>query len=179
MENIQSFILNIVKTYGVDIIWIAVIFFLGRIVLKKIVKRMIKLAAERDKENKARLEQRAKTLGSIIITTGNIVIYVIVLLMVLSLFGVNMAPILAGVGIIGLAIGFGTKSLVKDFVSGLFILIENQYSIGDKVKIGNFEGRVVKITMRSTVLRDDEGQTFYLSNGLINNVINLSQSTAK
>lgn len=176
MENILSFILNIVETYGVDIIRIAAIFFLGRIILKRVVKRVIKLAADRDKESKAKLEKRAKTLGGIIITTGNIVIYVIVFLMVLDLFGVNIAPILAGFGIMGLAIGFGAQSLVKDFVSGLFILIENQYSIGDKVKIGSAEGRVVKITMRSTVLQDDEGKTFYLSNGSINNVVNFSQS---
>ncbi|MCG2809802.1 MAG: mechanosensitive ion channel family protein, partial [Candidatus Portnoybacteria bacterium] len=107
--------------------------------------------------------------------TGNVAIYVIILLMVLSLFGLDITPILAGAGVIGLAIGFGAQSLVKDFVSGLFILIENQYDMGDRVKIGTFEGRVVKITMRSTVLRDDEGKTFYISNGLINNVINLSQ----
>ncbi|MBU4031044.1 mechanosensitive ion channel family protein, partial [Patescibacteria group bacterium] len=111
----------------------------------------------------------------IIVATGNVVIYVIILLMVLSLFGLDITPILAGAGVIGLAIGFGAQSLVKDFVSGLFILIENQYDMGDRVKIGTFEGRVVKITMRSTVLRDDEGKTFYISNGLINNVINLSQ----
>jgi len=95
--------------------------------------------------------------------------------MTLSLFGVDTTPILAGAGVIGLAIGFGAQSLVKDFVSGLFILVENQYSVGDRVKIGNFEGRVIRITMRSTVLHDDEGKTFYISNGLIKDVTNLSQ----
>jgi small conductance mechanosensitive channel len=95
--------------------------------------------------------------------------------MVLNLSGVDIRPILASAGIIGLAIGFGAQSLVKDFVSGLFILIENQYSIGDRVKIGNFEGVVIKITMRSTVLQNDEKKVYYISNGLIKDVTNMSQ----
>ena len=98
-------------------------------------------------------------------------IYVVLLLMVLSLFGVDIRPILAGAGVVGLAIGFGAQSLVKDFVSGLFILVEDQYGIGDKVKIGSNEGKVIRITMRSTVLKDDEGKNYYISNGTINNVI--------
>jgi small conductance mechanosensitive channel len=74
-----------------------------------------------------------------------------------------------------LAIGFGAQSLVKDFVSGLFILVENQYGIGDKIKIGSFEGNVIKITMRSTVLKNKEGMIYYISNGLIKDVLNMSQ----
>ncbi len=175
MEQIQLFIINIIKTYGISVIWILVLFFGARIVLKRIVKRMIGLVKDEDKEKKSDLEKRAQTLGGIIVTTGNIIIYIVVLLMVLRLFGVDITPILAGVGIIGLAVGFGAQSLVKDFVSGLFILIENQYSIGDKVKIGSFEGRVKKITMRSTILQDDEGKTFHISNGLIKDVVNFSQ----
>lgn len=93
----------------------------------------------------------------------------------LNLSGVDIRPILASAGIIGLAVGFGAQSLVKDFVSGLFILIENQYGVGDRVKIGSFEGNVVKITMRSTVLMDDEKNKHYISNGLVKNVTNMSQ----
>jgi small conductance mechanosensitive channel len=176
MENIQSFVFNLIKTYGADIVWIFVLFFLGRIILKKIVKRAIKITAEKDEEGQIKLEKRTKTLGSVLITTGNIIIYIIILLMTLNLFGINIGPILAGAGIVGLAVGFGAQSLVKDFVSGLFILIENQYSVGDEVKIGSFEGKVLKITMRSTILRDDEGKTFYISNGLIKDITNFSQS---
>ena len=176
MEGVQLFIIDIVKNYAVDALWILVLFFGARIILKKIVGRMIKLVEDEDKENESGAEKRAQTLGSIIITTGNVVIYVVVLLMILMLFGVDITPILAGVGILGLAIGFGAQSLVKDFVSGLFILIENQYGLGDKVKIGSFEGRVKRITIRSTALEDDEGKTFYISNGLIKDVINFSQN---
>lgn len=175
MDIIQQFIINFVKQNAIDIFWIIALFFLGRMALKLVVKRLIHMVDDGDDKHTSQKEKRAETLGRIIITTGNIVIYVVIMLMVLSLFGIDITPILAGAGVIGLAIGFGAQSLVKDFVSGLFILVENQYGIGDRVKIGSFEGRVVRITMRSTVIRDDDGKNFYISNGLIKDVTNLSQ----
>jgi len=175
MNTIQEFIINIIKQNGVDIVWIIILFFFGKIILKLIVKRLIRIVDDGNDAHTSQKEKRAETLGHIIITTGNIVIYIVILLMVLGLFGVDITPILAGAGVIGLAIGFGAQSLVKDFVSGLFILVENQYGIGDRVKIGSFEGQVIRITMRSTALRDNEGKTFHISNGLIKDVVNLSQ----
>ncbi len=171
--------INAIRQNATEIIWIFILFFLGRIILKLIVKRLVKLVDDRDDEHVSRREKRAETLGHIIVATGNIVIYVVITVMVLSLFGVDIRPILAGAGVIGLAIGFGAQSLVKDFVSGLFILVENQYAIGDNVKIGSFEGQVVRITMRSTVLRNAEGKVYYISNGSIKDVINMSQEPQK
>lgn len=170
-----EFLFNHIKQNSVDIIWIIILFFLGKVILKLTVKRLVRVVDDGDEAHVSQKEKRAKTLGHIIVSVGNIFIYAVILFMVLGLFGIDIRPILAGAGIIGLAIGFGAQSLVKDFVSGLFILIENQYGVGDKVKIGNFEGKVVRITMRSTVLRDDESKTYYISNGSINNVINISQ----
>lgn len=172
----EEFILNLIKQNAVDVIGILVLFFLGRILLKVGIKRLSKIVDDGDDSHISQKEQRAKTLGNIIVTTGNIVIYAVVLLMTLSLFGIDIRPVLAGAGVVGLAIGFGAQALVKDFVSGLFILVENQYGIGDNVKIGSFEGRVLRITMRSTVLKNDEGKTFYISNGLIKDVTNMSQN---
>lgn len=172
----QEFILTIVKENAVDVVGILALFFLGRFLLRVAVNRLVHIVDDGDDDHVSQKEKRTETLGKIIITTGNVVIYVVILLMTLSLLGIDIRPVLAGAGVIGLAIGFGAQSLVKDFVSGLFILIENQYGIGDKVKIGSFEGRVVRITMRSTVLKDDEGKTFHISNGLIKDVINLSQN---
>ncbi|MCK5059665.1 MAG: mechanosensitive ion channel [Candidatus Pacebacteria bacterium] len=172
----QEFIINIVKQNAVDIVGILTLFFLGRKLLKVMVKRLVSVVDDGDDAHLSQKEKRAETLGHIIITTGNIAIYVVILLMALSLFGINITPVLAGAGVIGLAIGFGAQSLVKDFVSGFFILVENQYGIGDKVKIGSFEGRVVRITMRSTVLKNDKEETYYTSNGLIKDVINMSQN---
>ena len=172
----QEFIINIIKQNSVDVIGILALFFLGRMLLKAVVRRLARIVDDGDDTHVSQKEKRAETLGHIIVTTGNIVIYVVMLLMILSLFGIDIRPILAGAGVIGLAIGFGAQSLVKDFVSGLFILVENQYGIGDKIKIGSFEGRVVRITMRSTVLKNDEGKTYYISNGLIKDVTNMSQN---
>ncbi len=171
----QEFIINIIKQNAVDIIWIIILFFFSKLILKLIVKRLARIVDDGDDAHVSQKEKRAETLGHIIASIGNIAIYVIILSMIINLFGVDIGPILAGAGVIGLAIGFGAQSLVKDFVSGLFILIENQYDIGDKVKIGNSEGNVIRITMRSTVLRDEEGKTYYISNGSIKNVINMSQ----
>ena len=171
----EEFIINIIKQNAVDIIWIVILFFLGRLVLKLIVKRMALIVDDGDDTHISQKEKRAETLGNIIVSIGNIVVYAIILFMILNLFGVDIRPILAGAGVIGLAIGFGAQSLVKDFVSGLFILVENQYGIGDKVKIGSSEGNVIRITMRSTVLKDEEGKIYYISNGSIKDVINMSQ----
>ena len=172
----QEFIINIVRENAVNIVGIFVLFFLGRMLLKAVVKHLVQIVDDGDDSHVSQKEKRAETLGHIIVTTGNIIIYVVILLMILSLFGIDIRPVLAGAGVIGLAIGFGAQSLVKDFVSGLFILVENQYGIGDKVKVGSFEGEVIRITMRSTVLKNDEGKIYYISNGLIKDVTNMSQS---
>lgn len=175
----QEFILTIVKQNAVDVIGIFALFFFGKGILKIIVNRLIRIVDDGDDTQYSQKEKRAETLGHIIVTTGNVVIYLVILLMALSLLGIDITPILAGAGVVGLAIGFGAQSLVKDFVSGLFILIENQYGIGDTVKIGSFEGDVVLITMRSTVLRNKKGETYYISNGLIKDVTNISKDKKK
>ena len=169
--------MTFVRENATDIIWIVILFLFARIILRLIVKRLVKMVDDEDDQHVSQKEKRAATLGHIVVATGNVVIYVVITLMILSSFGVDIRPILAGAGVIGLAIGFGAQSLVKDFVSGLFILVENQYRIGDTVKIGSFEGRVVRITMRSTVLRNTEGKTYFISNGLIKDVINLSHGS--
>ena len=171
----QEFIINIIKQNAADIVWIIALFFFGKLILKLIVKRLAQIVDDGDDAHISQKEKRAETLGHIIISIGDIVIYAIILFTILSLFNIDIRPILAGAGIIGLAIGFGAQSLVKDFVSGLFILIENQYGIGDKVKIGSSEGKVIRITMRSTVLKDEEGKIYYISNGSIKDVIKMPQ----
>jgi len=171
----QEIIFNFIKQHAVEIIWIVLLFFFGKIILNSIVKRFVNFADDGDDSHESQKEKRAETLGHIVRSIGNICIYSIILFMVLDLFGVDIRPVLASAGVIGLAVGFGAQSLVKDFVSGIFILIENQYGVGDKVKIGNFEGVVVRITMRSTVLKNDKKNICYISNGLIKDVINMSQ----
>lgn len=174
MEDVSQFFVSSARTYGADIAFILGLFLIGKFALKKVVDKVVVLTRSGDGRRKA-AEKRVETLGHVVVRTGSIVIYAVVLLMALRLFGIDVTPILAGAGIIGLAVGFGSQTLVKDFMSSLFILIENQYGVGDKVRISGLEGTVIKITMRSTVLRDEEGGKYYLPNGSITNVINFSQ----
>jgi moderate conductance mechanosensitive channel len=88
-------------------------------------------------------------------------------LMILSTVGVNTAPLIASAGIFGIALGFGAQSLVKDFMTGLFIIAENQYRVGDYVEIQNIKGTVKAVTMRTTIVTDDDGSIFHIPNGSI------------
>lgn len=155
---------------------ILILFFLGQVLLRFLVHKAIKFADDGDDSIDTAREKQAKTLGDLILRSGNLVIYLIIIMMVLQLFGVNVTPILAGAGVIGVAIGLGAQSVAKDLISGLLIIMEHRYALGDIIKVGDFQGTVVKITMRSTVLRNDEGQTFYIANGSVAKVINYSQS---
>lgn len=119
--------------------------------------------------------ERARTLGDVITTTGNIIVCAIAFFMLLEVLNIDTTPLLAGAGIIGLGIGFGSQALVKDFVSGLFILIEDQYRLGEKVKIAGFEGTVKRLTMRLTVVEGEQGDLNFIPNGSVGNVSNLSR----
>jgi len=154
---------------------IIVLVLFGRASLRLFARRLVRIADDDDDSRQSLEEKRVETLGQVFVSIGSVLLYSVAVFLLLGQLGVDMTPVLAGAGIIGLAIGFGTQSLVKDLVSGLLILIENQYSIGDQVKIGSFEGEVIRITMRSTVLRDAEGAVYYISNGSVSNVINRSQ----
>ncbi len=175
MSNFLELTTIFFEKNSIKIILIVVLFIIAKFLLKAIIAKIVGIFEDDDKTTKSRMEKRADTLGSVVLAIGNTVIYTIILLMVLGLFELNIAPILAGAGILGLAIGFGAQAIVKDFVSGLFILIEDQYNVGDEIKIGVFSGRVEDLTLRSTVLRDGEGKVCYIQNGSINNVINLSK----
>ena len=122
-----------------------------------------------------RAEQRARTLGSLLRYAITIIIATIALLMVLSELGIDIAPLIAGAGVVGVALGFGAQSLVKDFLSGMFMLMEDQYGVGDIIDVGEASGTVEQVTLRVTTLRDVEGTVWYVPNGEIRRVGNLSQ----
>ena len=126
-----------------------------------------------------RRKQRAETMGSLLksITTG--VILAIVTVMVLSQLSVDIAPIIASAGILGLAFGFGAQNLVKDFLSGIFMILEDQYGVGDAVDLGEATGTVEAVGLRVTRLRDVNGTVWYVRNGEILRVGNQSQNWAR
>lgn len=125
-------------------------------------------------------EQRAKTLLSLVRSIGIVVIVVLMIFMVLGALGINLGPLLAGAGVIGLAVSFGAQSLVKDVISGLFILFENQYGVGDVIRLDPaVSGTVERMTLRVVVLRDVHGVVHIVPNGEIKRVSNLTRTWAR
>lgn len=134
----------------------------------------------RDAGLAGRRNQRLEALGALLNSIVSVVIWAAAILVVLgTTFGINIAPFLAGAGIVGIAIGFGAQDLVKDFVSGTFMLIEDQFAVGDVIDVGDATGVVEKITLRSTRLRDVNGTVWHFPNGEIRRVGNLSQEWSR
>jgi len=123
--------------------------------------------------------QRAKTMGDLLksIVTGLLI--AVFGTMILSELGLNIAPIIASAGIVGLALGFGAQSLVKDFLSGIFMIVEDQYGVGDVVDVGGASGTVESVSLRVTRLRDLNGTVWYVPNGEIMRVGNMSQNWSR
>ena len=122
-----------------------------------------------------RQAERAQTTGSVLTSILNAVIWIIAIAMVLGEFGFNLGPVIASAGVIGVAIGLGAQTLVRDILSGIFMLIEDQYGVGDEVSVLDIEGRVEKVGLRITTVRDKDGALWYVRNGEILVVGNKSQ----
>jgi small-conductance mechanosensitive channel len=125
-----------------------------------------------------RRRQRAEAIGSVLRSTITAVIFVIALLMILDLFEINLAPLLAGAGVVGVALGFGAQTLVRDLLAGLFMLLEDQYGVGDVIDVGEASGVVEAVGLRITTLRDLQGVFWYVPNGEIRRVGNRTQGAA-
>jgi small-conductance mechanosensitive channel len=124
----------------------------------------------------ARQKERARTTGTVLTSTLNAVIWMITLGMVLGEFGLNLGPLIASAGVIGVALGLGAQTIVRDVLSGLFMLVEDQYGVGDHVVVLEVSGVVEKVGLRITTIRDSAGTLWYLRNGEILKVGNQSQS---
>ena len=119
--------------------------------------------------------QQVRTLASVITSIGVFIILFVAALEVLPLLGLNLGPLLASAGVAGLAIGFGAQTLVHDFINGFFILLENQYDIGDNIRIAGVKGTVEEMTLRRTVLRDDDGTLHTVPNSQVTIVSNATR----
>jgi len=126
-----------------------------------------------------RRAQRAHTIGAVLRSVASILIWSIAVLTMLEELGVNLAPLLAGAGIAGIALGFGAQSLVRDFVSGLFMLLEDQFGVGDVIDTGVAVGTVEGVALRTTRLRDADGVVWHVPNGVITRVGNKSQQWSR
>ncbi len=122
-----------------------------------------------------RRRQRAEAIGSVLGSFATVTVYSIAVLLILGQLGVNLGPLLASAGIVGVALGFGAQTLVKDLIAGLFMLLEDQYGVGDVVEVGETGGTVEAVGLRVTTIRDNHGVLWYIRNGEITNVGNKSQ----
>tara|TARA_B100000686_G_scaffold320378_1_gene371962 strand:- start:4334 stop:5365 length:1032 start_codon:yes stop_codon:yes gene_type:complete len=139
--------------------------------IKKVKAGKMLIDEQQEERNKARTE----TLTSVLSSGANLVIWTVAALMILGEIGINLGPLIAGAGIVGVAVGFGAQSIVKDFLSGIFMLVEDQYGVGDSIDVGLVSGTVERVTLRTTILRDGDGGIWYIPNGEIARVGNRSQ----
>lgn len=126
-----------------------------------------------------RRQQRAQTIGSVLRSTASAVVLVVAFMLVLGELGINLAPLIASAGIVGVAVGFGAQNLVKDFLSGMFMILEDQYGVGDTIDVGEATGVVEAVGLRTTRVRDVDGTVWYVRNGEIIRVGNQSQGWSR
>lgn len=126
-----------------------------------------------------RRSQRAEAIGSVLRSTASILVLGIAVVLVLGELGINLAPIVASAGVVGVALGFGAQNLVKDFIAGIGIILEDQYGVGDLVDLGEASGTVEAVGLRITRVRDSHGVVWYARNGEIQRVGNKSQGFAQ
>ena len=131
------------------------------------------------KRSGARQKERAKTTSTVLKSTLNGVIWLIAIFMILAEFGLNLGPLIASAGVIGVALGLGAQTLVRDILSGIFMLVEDQYGVGDKIDVLDIQGVVETVGLRITTVRDAKGTIWYLRNGEILKVGNKSQPKSK
>lgn len=127
------------------------------------------------REGDIEFEKRSGTLSSVVHWILRVVILAVAAFMLLGEFGVNLGPVLAAAGVVGLAVGFGAQNLVQDFISGFFLLLEDQVRVGDVVKIGDKGGLVEKVTLRMIILRDFDGTVHFIRNGKIDVISNMTK----
>jgi len=172
---------NWLVDHGIPILIIvvvgAVLWFALNKFLPPIVRRAV--ARAKYKESKEGIEKRTNTLVSIFRGVGRVFIVVIGIMMILSEVGVDIVPVLAGFGIAGIAIGFGAQYLIRDLIAGTFIILENQYRVGDVARVADIAGVVEEVTLRKTVLRDLDGIVHHVPNGEIRVASNFTRHFAR
>jgi small-conductance mechanosensitive channel len=167
--------------HGIPILIIVVVGAVLWLALNKLLTPIVRRAVVRtkDKESKEGMEKRTNTLVSIFKGIGRVFIVIVVIMMILPELGVDIVPLVAGLGIAGFALGFGAQYLIRDLIAGIFIILENQYRVGDVVRVADIGGLVEEITLRKTVLRDLDGIVHHVPNGEIRAASNFTRRFAR
>lgn len=159
-----------------DIAKVLIFFLVVRFIAYRLVNRVLNTICNRERGGPTPVSTgRVKTLGSLVKSTISYVLIFISGVMLLKVFNIDIAPVLTAAGVVGLAVGFGAQKLVRDIIAGFFIVLENQYSVGDYITIGAVTGTVAELGMRITQLRDDGGKLVIIANGDIAQVTNHSR----
>jgi len=163
--------------HGSRIVIILVLAILSWFVLNRLLPRILRRVVTHygKGDSKRGIDNRTNTLSRVFIGSGKVLIFIIALFMILSELDVPVGPVLAGFGIAGIAIGFGAQYLVRDLIAGSFIIMENQYRVGDRIKIGEVFGLVEEVNLRKTVVRDWDGMLHHIPNGAIEIVTNATR----
>ncbi|KHF34992.1 putative MscS family protein YkuT [Paenibacillus sp. P1XP2] len=157
---------------------IVVLFIVTRIAIR-VVSKIIDRSLERHQQSRINVNpRRFATVGELLKNITAVTCNFVMVLLILSEFNFKLGPLLAGAGVLGLAIGFGAQSLVKDVITGFFIILEDQFAVGDVIQTGTYKGTVEVIGLRSTRLVSMNGETHILPNGMITSVTNFSLSNA-
>ncbi len=166
------------KVYHLTLVLLIAALFLWAV---KIVGKAVRRAVDHNHPDVTiEAERRARTLSVVLSNAARVIVVVFLLLMVLQEFGLNIAPLMAGAGIVGVALGFGAQSLVKDVIAGFFLLLEDQFGVGDLISVDEKHiGIVERMTLRITQLRDTEGRAHFIPNGSITRVVVLSKDFSK
>jgi small conductance mechanosensitive channel len=179
MENFNEQALTWLREHGLTILLILVVSVVAYYLLGMLTRTLSRRIQAMDGEEDSELDRRTKTIFRVVHSTGVVVIISTAVMMILTELGVAITPVLASVGFVGLAFGLGAQSLVKDMIAGLFILIEDQFTVGDVVEIGGITGTVEHMTLRATELRDLYGTVHIIPNGEIRIVANKSRDWSR
>jgi moderate conductance mechanosensitive channel len=161
-------------TRGLRLVVIFLIAFLFIRLLRAATLRLVDAAKSHTRLAQMR-EEQTRTMAGVLYSVGFSIVFIVALLVALPEFGFNVTPVAAAAGLVSLAIGFGGQHLVKDLINGFFIIFENQYSVGDVIRVNNDTGRVEHITLRRTVMRNDRGAVLNIPSGMVGVVANLSR----
>lgn len=179
MANFNEQALTWLREHGLTILLIVVVSVLAYYLLGVLTRTLSRRIQALDDVEDSELDRRTKTIFRVVHSTGVVVIISTAIMMILTELGVAITPVLASVGFVGLAFGLGAQTLVKDMIAGLFILIEDHYTVGDVVEIGGITGTVEHMTLRATEMRDLYGTVHIIPNGEIRVVANKSRDWSR
>jgi len=179
-QTALPYLIDWARNHGIKILFLLIIGYVINTVSERVITRVVqRLVVARNGMSHDAEEKREQTLIRILFGTARITVWLVVVLMILSEVGINIGPLIAGAGVVGLAVGFGGQYLIKDIITGLFIILENQYRVGDAVELAGLAGKVEDISLRVTTLRDLDGVVHHIPHGSITTVSNKSMNFSR